>query len=563
MYTQYKEDIIRMKVQTTGIEIYKGDAAFTLMSDESFLKSWDVLYDLSEAATVFQSSQFVTTWYQTYKIKFLPIIILSKSNNRLNGLLTLAIPLHTSKKSVITGAGEYEAEYQTWLRHPDENERFITSAFQKLMEEYPTSHIHLRFIPANVSLVWVKDNFWKSKSVLQQHRQPVMNLQDPNIPKMFRKTEFRNKLNRLKRLGNVEFLHITDKADFIALLNEVLVQFDFRQGAMFNFNQFKEEPIKAKFLQALFDKGLLHVSALKVNGQLFASIIAIAMRDWVHLGGINVHTPFHAKFYSPGFIHFILLAEHLYKTKISFFDLTPGGDFYKERMATQHKVVHELVITNSTPYIIKRKIRKLYYKKLEEAGKWPMGVELSVRKKLYLLKRKVQKIKAEGLTKSFKKAFELLPHASKNELLIYKNETLKNDTQLQVNRNNLNDLLQFKSEGTWKTRWEFLEQAMRRFEVGQNCYTYCKNGNLLFCIWHTDSINRLINSINKADLPLLDGLYYHPQYKTELNHYLIAVLQNIFILNKKNTVLASLSKNDRFLHQAFTTIGFETFNPEK
>ena len=94
-----------------------------------------------------------------------------------------------------------------------------------------------------------------------------------------------------------------------------------------------------------------------------------------------VHIPFHSKFYSPVFVHFLLLAQLLVKEGVKVFDLTPGGDFYKERMATRHDQVNELMVTNSFVYAIKRKLRRWIYAYLAKKGKWPMGTELALKKK--------------------------------------------------------------------------------------------------------------------------------------------------------------------------------------
>ena len=51
-------------------------------------------------------------------------------------------------------------------------------------------------------------------------------MSDPDLDKIFHKNEFRNKYSRLKKLGKVDFEHITSKDQFVAILDEVKVLFD-------------------------------------------------------------------------------------------------------------------------------------------------------------------------------------------------------------------------------------------------------------------------------------------------------------------------------------------------
>jgi len=375
-----------------------------------------------------------------------------------------------------------------------------------------------------------------------------MDMSHPDFSKMFHKTEFRNKLNRLKRLGELTFEHITNREQFSDILNELIIQYDFRQGAMFNYNQFKEEPLKANFLLALFEKNLLHVSVLKVNKQFFASIVAIAERDWVHLGGINVHTPFHARFYSPGFVHFILLGQQLAKEGFTTFDLTPGGDFYKDRMATRHDEVLEVVISSNLTFRIKRQLRKHFYKSLTKIGKWPLGVELSLRKRFYILKGRISKARKEGLLSTVVEGTKKLIQRSNDKVYMSMTAFQIDNAELPINKNSLRDLLQFEAEGTWMTRWEFLEDAMHRFGVGQTAYTFHENERLLTCAWL---------SKDPAGAALLDGFYCHPAGQNRLQPFLATVASTVVREEKESQVFAVTASKEKLIYQTLEAIGFQ------
>ncbi len=135
--------------------------------------AWNALYDACPWATVFQSFAFVTTWFQVYRTKYLPIVVKAECGGKLIGLLTLTMPASGSghlalsnRKEVIMGAGTYEAEYHTWLANASYGESFIKAALLKVQQQFPESAIHLRFIPSQAPLQWIQESPWKSYCVL-------------------------------------------------------------------------------------------------------------------------------------------------------------------------------------------------------------------------------------------------------------------------------------------------------------------------------------------------------------------------------------------------------------
>src|SRR5688572_10210969 len=223
MQTKSKSVETVLAVRADAITIHMGEDAWDLFSQESFLAEWKILYETCSWATVFQSQAFVITWYQTYRQKYLPIVVKKMEGGKLTGLLTLALHSGGNKKEGIIGAGQYEAEYQTWLTTAPDEEHFIKSALGMVLNKFPRIPIQLRFIPPGVPLHWTKEPYWKSRCVLQEHSRPLMDMSDPDLSKKFRKIEFRNKLNRLKRLGNLQFERITNKEQFEAILDELIL----------------------------------------------------------------------------------------------------------------------------------------------------------------------------------------------------------------------------------------------------------------------------------------------------------------------------------------------------
>jgi hypothetical protein len=340
------------------------------------------------------------------------------------------------------------------------------------------------------------------------------------------------------------------------MVRELAIQFDFRQGAMFNKNRFRENPSKLKFLLAMFEQNLLHVTVLKVNGEMVASIVAVVGKNWVHLGGVNIHTPFYAGYYSPGFVHFMMLGQQLYQEAIAVFDLTPGGDSYKERMATRHDHVYEMTVTSNPVFRLKRLAKKQIHDGLIKAGKRPMAVELSLQKWLYLFKGRIRMAKERGVLRSAVEQIKRTWSDNNQRTYLIQVKPKSQMTPIQLHKNDLGDLLEYDQKSAWLTRWEFLEDAMRRFEEGGVCYTWSEGGQLLGCTWLNSS-----NPVSENEKPLSDfnapdgavvlhELYCHRIGRHRLGDMLSTVIKEVAGEREVRQVYVIVNASDTDLCQA-------------
>ena len=140
------------------VEVLIGKEVLSLLSNDSFIKEWDKLYQECPWSTVFQSSIFVCSWYQHFRDQHRPILALSRNKGRLTGLLPLAAGISDLG---IAGAGGYDAYYHTWLTSALHGERFITAALASLRKCFPGQDIFLKYLPPNTPMGWLKqDSAW-------------------------------------------------------------------------------------------------------------------------------------------------------------------------------------------------------------------------------------------------------------------------------------------------------------------------------------------------------------------------------------------------------------------
>lgn len=559
------ESLPKTRSQHLTIEILTGDQAHALFSDKCFLHTWDVLYESCFWATVYQAKEFITTWYKIYSKKYLPIVVKETIGDKLTGFL----PLAKDQKGMIVGAGASQAEYQGWLSCGDDG-RFIKSAFLKVKKQFPGSDIQLKFIPGETPLQWVETKDAKKYFRLRTYPQPLMAV-DENITQELRKKKKRKKINGLKNLGELSFERITDIETFRSVFDELAVQYDFRKAAMYNKMPFRKDPLKKKFLLALFGQNILHATVLKLNNEIIASNVAAIGRRWMHLQGINTHSPCYAR-YSPGILHFLFLGHSLIDEGFEILDLTPGGNSYKENLATKHILTYELSIPGSIKFYIREFRENLFHRLithkkkildgLTKIGVQPKDVKTGVRR-INIVKEKIQKFREQGLDESIAQLLKGVRLNKKKK--VYKLEQDYTDNTIAVRKNDLNHLLTYQSKGAKLTRWEFLCAAMQKMEKEDIVYSVKEETTLMNCVWITEQENKNENIcpslIQEYSLPddavILYDFYSHPNAKNDLKTFISSVVKEIACV-KNGSIYAVVDSGDKLHCKVLEEVGFVT-----
>ncbi|WP_162426743.1 GNAT family N-acetyltransferase [Pontibacter pudoricolor] len=528
----HKDSIVgpeaKLPVLASITELLIGNQVFDLLSDPFFCIGWDTLYKNCSWGTVFQTREFVANWYKHYSTDYLPVIVKQTEGNSLTGLLTLA----KDTQGNIVGAGSNQAEYQVWLTTESEKSSFINDAFHKLRNALPKAEITLKYVPGNAPVQQViSDDYWKRFCFSKKVEQPLLVIDKEQITRELKKKNRREKINRLKRFGNLKFEQITDRQEFINILDELAIQSDFRKGAMYNKTVFMDDPYRKPFLLSLFDSALLHTTLLKLDEKIIASNIGAASKGWVHLQGINTHSPIYAK-YSPGILHFLMLGQLLAENGYSVFDLTPGRNAYKDSLATTYTNAFELTIGNKHSSANK----SLNYK-IAECLKYALsklGVKHNTVRDLKqtgtIFRSKLKALRKADINFLAKSGLYSLRWGAKPSFYFYRVKGRATLPRIKLNKDNLGDLLKYDQTGSTFTRWEFLMQAMKRFEAGQHVYTWCKDGQLLACAWQSEHKNTCLQRYEVPEFPdkadVLHDFYIKPA-ATHINHFVEGIIHEV------------------------------------
>jgi len=498
--------------------------ALESLSAPGFASEWDTLSQKCPWGSVFQGRTFVSTWYRLYQKHFQPIVVKAEFEGRLVGLLTMAKDI---APKAIQVAGGREAHYQVWLAEPECGEAFIKQAITALRSQFKGFDINFYNTPPLTPLSWAtEDAEWRSYCTVRSLKRPLMDLKAPYIQSISNSKRFRKRLNQLRRLNKVEFEHVTSLSRYAEVLNTLADQFDFRKAAKYNWPVFRQDPIKKPFLLELFRERILHVTLLTLNGEIIASITdTIGYNKWVHGTEMTTHSCLYAK-YSPGTLSFLLLGQQLAEKGYSVYDLTPGNDPYKEKLANAHDYVHELYISSSVKTYIRNKvvepIRLMTRNSLEYSGLAPK----QVKEKLVQLQYYIRSAKPASLLPKMLQSISA-PIASAPILILV--PPLKTTLYSSIKRYSLSDLLDYDPQSSSINKWDFLSGAMRRLEAGELPYTISKNGNLLYCCWLSQKLPPAVHP--NSPLPngalILHEFYTHPDEDYKLPDFIRNVAQHI------------------------------------
>jgi hypothetical protein len=533
------------------IEILTGPEVLALLIDNEFLAEWDMLYAECPWATIFQTRDFVVSWYKHYSHKHTPILVLSRYKGRLTGLLPLAADI---SELGIAGAGGYDAYYHVWLCAPEHGEAFIEAALQTLLKRFPGQDICLKYIPSNVPMGWLQQDTYLSRHCVVRHfSRPLMNLRTHEREQVLNRRRFKEKYNRIKRLGKVEFELINDVAAFDAVIDQLADQYDFRKAATLNIIPFRDDSAKRQFLLDLSRKGILVAAVLKVDGVIISGITATAGKDgWSHGAGINTHAPAYSR-YSPGYIIMKLLSLALKDAGVTMYDITPGGHAYKDTHADEHDPLLELRVTSTHRALYLKqfyKVKELLKSAMEKKGinarqfRKTVSNTLVLTKEKLILLAKTRTQKAPVSNPAVRAIHTLTERRSQSGMLAIRQDSLK-------------DILCYDPKGTGVTRWEFMKNAMLHCEAGFIPFTHCEGNRLLYLVWqvpqalksHDSNVINVISGLPKDSVILCDA-YCHPASTAKFQQFMqdvackistvsltevIYLIENVAFFAKNNT----------------------------
>jgi hypothetical protein len=533
-----------------AVVVCVGDDAWAQLNDDSFVREWDQLYDQCPWATCLQSSAFVRIWFDNYRTRFSPVIVSQRAEDlRLVGLLVLGA---CKGKRRLVVAGAHQAEYQAWLTKPEDSDDFILCALAQLESFFPRYELTFKYLPERVPVRAVL----KSKSIggraeLKIHQRDLREVRGNDLESCLGKTA-RQKFNRLKKMDDLKFERIRDYDAFAAIFDDVISFYDFRQGAVNGAFPFGQDELKKAFHLDMMKRcpDLLHVTLTSLQGKPLAAHISMVSKNQVHTA-ILAHSPFYA-WYSPGTAHFILLAKHLLHEGFETLDFTPGGG-YKERFASRHDVVHELVLHKSVSARIVHSLGRHSKEGVKRGLRW-----LGVRSFKYLKHLRVMGIPSQ------------LYHAvwTKTDYRVYLRPARSLSCTVSggpMKKDHLPDLLKFEPTEASQTKEGFMAEAQRRLERGDHVYTYSQDRHLSCCCWHIENqrespltqVRRFIPEAQSKTV-LCDFQAFSPALSFAFTQQLLEqVIADVDGVGDGEKLCLFVRGDNKFIRRGLTNLGFQ------
>ena len=511
-------------------EVVSGSEATRLLQEESFLEKWRDAFESCPWATVFQSPEFLGTWYRCYRTTYEPLLVYQQGFLQRGGsILFLARDRENGK---LVHAGTHHAEYQVWLSPSGAGNAFMSSATATIESRYPRYSLRLQYLPADVPLEWARNGNVAGRILIEKHERPLLDIRDAEELDRYirKKRRLRTKLNKLKRLGELRYERLRSRSELDAIMDELTTFYDLRHGSLHSILPFAEDSEKRAFYLDLLQQKALIASALSLNGELIGAHLGCCGRGVAHLG-VVVHSPRFSG-HSPG-AHLILeVARDLNRESFRVFDLTPGGDEYKKRFASRCDWVHTLEICPSEGSVRRRKAvaaaEKTARRMISRCGFDPRELKEQVRRTLSRNWRNAPGAAIRKVRHWVKKDTELRVYAMPAS-------EVQGISEQRMARDRLGDLLEFVPNESYQNMQGFLSESLRRLENGNHLYSYVESGQLLHCGWliERQKVSRFTEVEQEFAYPdnsaVLFDFYTHPAargrglYQSALRQMLVDV----------------------------------------
>lgn len=457
-----------------AISVLLGEDAFRWLESRENRDAWDALYRTCLWSTVYLSRDFFQVWAAHYGDEWNPVLILGKDRG---GTVRGVAPLAT-RSDLLTGAGAQQAEYQGWLSSNGDAEGFLRGALERLFRTFPGRRLRLSYLPPAMPVQAVQGACREfPRIVTRSHSRPLLRLDPGSLQKVLSKKNNRSKLNRLNRRGDMEIRGFDTAEELASVLDQIISMYDFRQGAVNDSTPFAEDERKRAFLLDWMRAvpSQLHASCMTLDGRPVAAHIGANSSAETHLA-ILAHSPLYSPF-SPGKLHLYQSALLLAQEGREWLDLTPGGDPWKERFATDHDAVLELTGFSSS-------LEAIRFRVLERIG----AIARTLLLKTGLSPSAVKSFLAR--LRNMRPAL-LFPRRSECRIYRLEREHFTADDSDGVRINALDQLLRYEPAPGGQNRKNFLSTALSRLESGATVYSIADDQKLICHGWITENTGEL------------------------------------------------------------------------
>lgn len=524
-------------------KLFRGNNAFNQVNDFVFQQKWKAIEKETTSFSVCQSADFVLPWYELYT-QFEPIVLSCFQGQKLVGLICLA--WHKTKK-FLTHAGYIDAEYHGWLATPYAETTFLQQVFTLVQKQFSINNWVWRWLPPSSNVAKLKAAIPKHITFdLEEQNSPIWDLtQVGKLEKIQKSKSIKSKHKRFAKRGNYHLEVIESGNRLASIYDKIIVQHDFRQEATYNLRPYGDDPNRTAFFCQLVDRGIAKMTVLWLDNEVLASHFGIGNQDHVYLCSIS-YAPSESK-QSPGTLLIGKIAEYLNTQGVKIFDLTPGGDSYKERFSNSTTPLAKFTFYFNRLASIKGKTKFFLQHTTIKTARTANIDKLQLKE--YAIKANQLGIDLKNLVsnplnifKSIKSIFSKKSHyLFEVQLITNKKATVLKEDSISYQK--YTDLLAYQGQSPFRNRRALLRLALVQFSKHSTLYSSTNNNNLQWCCWITAT-----KKTNHADHPKIGMSNYLLQVTfcntpAKIFNYLSDTLAVIATQNKESIFIELPTKD--------------------
>jgi hypothetical protein len=480
------------------------------------------------------------------------------------------MPLAFSLKDhYMTHAGDNQAEYHGWLCKKDVDQEFLIKSLIAIKKNFQMRKWKWRPMPPRSQIDWLSSidlNKGKIYAIVAEQDSPILDLNDDDkINKIKKNKSIQIKLNRYKKKNGfyIERIKSKDKAEKI--FDILSMQCDFRQMAIHQTAPFANDGNKKQFYLELMNyPENNHFTILWAENSPIAFHFGVCDSNTVYLGLFS-YNPLEEK-NSPGNIMLIKLIEFIKEEGFQYFDLTPGGDNYKEKYCSFHQKIHIPTIyffkKDKIIYDLKYSLSSTIKKVILSIGGKPEFVKNKLKSVLAILKKNSKLTPLKLFRILYEKDVFLLYKFLFDGVSLNSFQTLEN-----VTINNYSDLLLYNNSNPHiEKKSDLFSAALRHFSSDDLLYTIVLDGVLAQYGWMSKGRESLrITDFDTAfnfseNSYLLYDFFTEPNFsRQDLYEKTLETMLNDCRRKGANEVFICVSKKNNPSRSILEKIGFKVF----
>lgn len=561
------EEIINVVAVTTGGSLDK------CVSSGSFIKQWEGLLKESIHHTYFQTPHWVLNYLKVYRSKFDPFLIVVYIDYEMVGLAPFV-------KNKLTGeVSHIFADYCDILAVTGFESIVVRKVLKRICAEPGVRKFCINQIAKDSPTARVIDEVTKElglKCVKDIGLPQSVNIIDSDWLKGFmRKESIKRRFNHYRRQGTLELRRIDTREMYDKYFHIFKKQLTVRQLVTGRKVAF-DDPLKEDLHDALFNgpggNEVINFSVLLSNNDPIAFHYGYRYKDVLYWGAQSIDME--EERHSPGIVLFLMHISKGLESGLKAIDLTIGHQSFKERFSNCRGETYSRIIYFSLYLYMKETLWGMP-RRLLRVVFGLLGVRYERREKVKRIFEDVKSLSSARIIR--RKISELLGNEDGIRVFeISRNgygkavgnlKPITAKEEVIIKEGHMTDLLDLKSLGMKKERYQLMDDAIQNIKGGSKLYVSYKGQSLIGYAWvkeggETDKLPVHFGKIKlEGNSSVIHGIVLLEKNEIGAKMIISNLTVNLFEHGKKKIFLV-LDKGVTINEKDINTMGYRKSGPK-